>query len=112
MRQLLMFVIVASLLVACKNNKKGTETTGTGSDTTTTTTNTTSNGGARVWDDQTRAAFITNCTNESKTRMEEAAAREYCNCMLEKIVAKYPNPGDANNMTIQETQDMARDCVK
>lgn len=112
MRQLLMFVMVASLFAACKNDKKGTEATGTGADTATTTTTTPTNGGARVWDDQTRAAFITNCTDESKTRMDETAAREYCNCMLEKIVAKYPNPADANNMTIQETQDMARDCVK
>lgn len=108
MRHLFMFVIVASLLTACKDDKKSTETTGI--DTTTTTTTTTN--GAMMWDEQTKAAFITNCTKESKAQMDEEAARTYCECMLEKIVAKYSSPADANNMTIQETQDMARDCVK
>ena len=110
MRPVFVIAIVATLFAACKNNKKGTETTDNGTNTTTTTTNTTTTG--QTWDEQTRASFVNNCTSESKTRMSEAAAKEYCDCMLQKIVAKYPNPADANNMTITETQDMAKDCVK
>lgn len=111
MRYVFVIAIAFTLLTACKNNQKGTETTGTDTARTTTTT-VNSNTGVKVWDEQTKAAFVANCTKESKDKMAEDAAREYCNCMLEKIVAKYPNPVDANNMTIQETQEMARDCVK
>lgn len=110
MRPVFALAIVATLFTACKN-KKGAETTDTGTNTTTTTTTNTTTAG-QTWDDETKVAFVTNCTNESKARMSEAAAKEYCDCMLEKIVAKYPNPADANNMTITETQDMAKECVK
>lgn len=109
MRPVFVLAIVATLLGACKNNKKGTDTTDTGTTTTTTTTTPTT---GQTWDDQTKAAFVANCTNEAKSRMNEAAAKEYCDCMLDKIVAKYPNPAEANNMTITETQDMAKECVK
>lgn len=111
MRPVFVIALVATLFTACKDNKKGTEATDTGVPTTTTidTANTVT---GQAWDDQTKTAFVTNCTNEAKARMNEDAAKEYCNCMLEKIVARYANPADANNMTIQETQDMARECVK
>lgn len=111
MRPVFVIAIAATLFAACKNNKKGTEATDTGTNTTTTTTTTTPTTG-QTWDDQTKAAFVANCTNEAKARMNEAAAKEYCDCMLDKIVAKYSNPVDANNMTITETQEMAKDCVK
>lgn len=111
MRPVFVIALVATLFTACKNNKKGTEATDTGAPTTTTT-NTTNSTTGQAWDEQTKAAFVTNCTNEAKARMDEDAAKEYCNCMLDKIVARYSNPADANNMTIQETQDMARECVK
>jgi hypothetical protein len=110
MRSIFVMVLVAGLLGACKSKNKDTDSVNnTG---TTTTTTTTTEHEARGWDKDTRAHFVTNCTNESKTRMDEEAAREYCQCMLEKIVAKYPTPAEANNMTIQQTQDMARECVK
>lgn len=111
MRPVFVIAIVATLFTACKNNKKGTEGTDTGTPTTTTTNTTTSTTG-QSWDEPTKAAFVANCTNEAKARMNEAAAKEYCDCMLEKIVAKYASPVEANNMTITETQEMAKECVK
>jgi hypothetical protein len=113
MRPVFVIAIVVTLFTACKNNKKGTEATDTGAPTTTNTTNTTNTSTTgQSWDEQTKAAFVANCTNEAKARMNETAAKAYCDCMMEKIAAKYSNPADANNMTIQETQDMARECVK
>ncbi|HEY1113403.1 MAG TPA: hypothetical protein VGE66_07570 [Chitinophagaceae bacterium] len=111
MRPVFVIAIVATLFTACKNNKKGAETTDTGSPTTTTTNTTTPTTG-QAWDEPTKAAFVANCTNEAKARMNEDAAKEYCNCMLDKIVARYSSPAEANTMTIQETQDMAKECVK
>jgi hypothetical protein len=112
MKPVFVIAIAATLFTACKNNKKGTDATDTGTNTTNTTTTTNSTAAGQTWDAPTRAAFVTNCINESKTRMSEASATEYCNCMLDKIVTKYDSPAAANNMTITETQEMAKDCVK
>jgi hypothetical protein len=110
MRKLFVVVIAASLFAACNNNKSSKETTdsGTGTNTTTTTTNATVSG----WPDSTRTAFITECVNNSKGKMTEVEARRVCNCMQEKIEARYPTYSDAAALTMQQMNDMAKECVQ
>ena len=109
MRQLFIIAIATTLFVACKDKKGTDNTTDAGTTTTNTTTNTTNTTG---WADTTRTGFINNCITESKGKMNEDQAREYCNCMLGKIEAKYPDASTASSLTMQEMQSMAQDCVK
>lgn len=108
MRHGFVIAIAVTLLVACKS-KKTTETTDNPG-TTTTTTNTTA--APTGWPDTTRTAFINDCIDNSKANMTEEKARQVCNCMQGKIEARYPNYADAATLTMQQMNDMAKECVQ
>lgn len=105
MRRILLFSMASVLVLAC-NNKKSTDNK-TPTTETTTTTPTTSG-----WDQGNRTAFMDRCVNDSKGQMDEAKARDYCSCMLEKIEARYPVADSASALSMKELQDMAKDCIK
>lgn len=44
--------------------------------------------------------------------MTEEKARTVCNCMQGKIEAQYPNYSDAATLTMQQMNDMAKECVQ
>lgn len=64
-----------------------------------------------VWTDEARKNFISSCIENAKALGEEKA-RKYCECMLPKVEARYPNPLDTGKMTMEEGMQMAKDCMK
>jgi hypothetical protein len=39
-------------------------------------------------------------------------AKNYCDCMLGKIEAKYPKANDAGSLDVNSMTEMAKDCLK
>jgi hypothetical protein len=67
----------------------------------------------RGWTEKDRAEFLSACTKGATQDMGPDKARQYCNCMLEKIVSRYPNALDAKYLKYDTAlARMARDCSK
>ena len=57
------------------------------------------------WPEDEKKAFMENCVIEGVT------TADYCSCMLEKVLKKYPEPEDALNMDIEWMISEAEDCL-
>jgi len=68
----------------------------------------------RKWTENDRTEFISGCMNGGAVSdMGKEKAREYCQCMLEKIIAKYPNRRDANYIRYDTSlAALATECSK
>jgi hypothetical protein len=66
------------------------------------------------WTQADKDAFVGKCVPESQRQagMSESKAKDYCDCMLDKVQKKYPKAQEAGNMSVNEATEMARDCVK
>ena len=64
------------------------------------------------WSEEERNEFRTTCVENSKAALGEDTSKRYCECMLGKIEAKYPNSEKAGNMPISETMQLAKECLK
>ena len=72
-------------------------------------------GGKTVaWNEAYRKNFLDNCeqTFLKSPGTTKAKAVSYCNCMLKKIEAAYPNPLDASQMSTDKVKAWAVDCLK
>ena len=58
------------------------------------------------WPEDEKKAFMENCVVEGVT------TADYCSCMLEKVLKKYPEPEDALNMDMEWMMSEAEDCFK
>ena len=58
------------------------------------------------WPEYEKNAFIENCVSP-----EAEVTEDYCNCMLKKIMNKYPNPEDAANLDYEWMMEVAEDCI-
>jgi hypothetical protein len=47
-----------------------------------------------TWDDEVKDAYIKTCMDDANTWTSPDKAKTYCNCMLEKIMKKYPAYAD------------------
>jgi hypothetical protein len=63
---------------------------------------------ASKWTDVHRDKFMESCTDGAKALGDKA--KPYCQCTLEKLEKKYPNPIDAGRLTNSETESIAKDC--
>ncbi len=88
MKQLLIFLFVASMAVSCKGK------------------------GSKHWAQKDKDAFNSNCVNGAKASMGDDKAKAYCSCMLDKIEVKYPNAEDAGKLDMNSMTEMAKDCLK
>ena len=57
------------------------------------------------WPEEEKKAFMENCVIEGVT------TADYCSCMLEKVLKKYPEPEDALNMDVDWMIAEAEDCL-
>jgi type III secretory pathway component EscV len=128
MQKLLVLLLAAGLITASCNNKKAenkddkdkTEKDGTKDETkdkdkenkdtekTTTTTG---------WPQKDRDDFMSSCVREAvKNNNDEPLSQRYCQCMLEKMEAKYPDVNRAAQLTDQEIADVMMEyrdgCLK
>lgn len=56
-----------------------------------------------TWSDEAQDRFISECG-------EEGGKRSYCTCYLEQVMAKYPNPADAEKMDFETAVELASEC--
>lgn len=68
-------------------------------------------GGKKKWPDADQKAFMDSCV-PGAAENPSIDANKYCNCMLEKIMDKYPNPKDAEKMTMADMMSDAEKCLK
>ena len=67
----------------------------------------------RKWTDKDKADFYSGCLNSATTNKDVKDPKSYCNCLLQKIVAKYPNANDAKYIKYDSTiRLLARECLK
>lgn len=65
------------------------------------------------WTAEQKDAYMGACTGGLKdSGWEEAKAKSYCSCMMEKSEKKYPDVNDASKLTEDEKTAMAKDCLK
>jgi hypothetical protein len=88
MKQIILIALLGSLTLACSQKKK-----------------------ALKWPQQEIKAFRESCFENAKNGIGEEGALKYCECMLEKIMKKYPDVYDAEKITMGETMELAKDCT-
>ncbi len=67
---------------------------------------------AQNWSVTDREEFIEGCMGESEGIMGEEQSRQYCYCMLFKVMDVYDTPAEANNMTEAEALPWAEGCIE
>jgi hypothetical protein len=67
----------------------------------------------RKWTTEDKTEFLGGCLKGALKDMTEQKAKPYCNCLLNKIVAKYPNAKDAAYIKYDSTNvQLAKECLK
>jgi hypothetical protein len=67
----------------------------------------------RKWTDNDKADFYSGCLNSATKNHDIKDPKSYCSCLLQKIVAKYPNANDAKYIKYDSTaKELARECLK
>ncbi len=69
MKRLLLLLIPVALLTSCEN----------------------------TWDSETKEMYITSCKEDATWAKTDAEKDTYCNCMLDKLMKKYPKVSDFMN---------------
>lgn len=73
----------------------------------------TANSGGK-WGSAEEEAFSTNCVSSAvSSGLARSRAQNYCDCMLQKIERKYPNPADAVELDENSSlmKQWAEDCI-
>ncbi len=71
----------------------------------------TSCGKRNKWIEKDKKEFLGVCISEASVN-PGIVAESYCNCMLEKIMAKYPDPKDVDKISMAEVTQWAQDCLE
>jgi len=121
--------MVAAFMVLMSCKQKGSNTTSTtdstkttngiklpdigklnpGNNTNNNNTNTQSTG---TWSKSYKDKIVGDCIAEASKNISASQAYTYCNCMADKVEAKYPNENDADTkLTESEMQAMKNDCM-
>lgn len=69
MKRLLLLLIPVALLTSCEN----------------------------TWDSETKEMYLTSCKEDATWAKTDAEKDTYCNCMLDKLMTKYPKVSDFMN---------------
>lgn len=64
-----------------------------------------------TWSSEQKDAFFEMCYNGTASQFEPDVAENYCNCMLEKIMEKYPDPESIDDITMEEMHSYAFGCL-
>jgi hypothetical protein len=67
----------------------------------------------KEWYEEDKKTFMKDCTKPSKEfDLTVEQKKKYCECMMEKIMAKYPVYSDANKHADEIMRDFYDDCLK
>ncbi len=64
-----------------------------------------------AWSQDVQDAYVNSCFESAKSGMDEQVAKEYCDCTLGKIMAKYPDPTELQNLGQDEITSLAMECM-
>src|SRR5437868_2120698 len=65
------------------------------------------------WKESEKAEVFGGCVSKAALTLGEARAKAYCNCMVRKLVEKYPNASDAKYVQADTSvYRMAQECFK
>ncbi len=66
-----------------------------------------------TWDEPNKAEFMEQCISGAIQQFsnDSTKANSYCNCMLQKIEARYPIADSAGTMSYNEMTVLAKDCL-
>jgi len=68
---------------------------------------------SRPWTEKDKSEFVSGCLSAAVRGMGEDSAKRYCRCLVEKVVAKYPNANDAKYIKYDSTvKVLAQECLK
>jgi maltose-binding protein MalE len=66
---------------------------------------------ASLWSQEMKDAYLNSCIGTASSSMGEDVATTYCNCTLEKVIEKYPNPATMGNMDESTITELAAQCL-
>lgn len=64
-----------------------------------------------AWTQDVQDAYVNSCVQSAKAGMSEEIATEYCNCTLGKIMNKYPDPTQLQQIGQDEITSLAMECM-
>ncbi|MFL5742737.1 MAG: hypothetical protein ACJ75B_21130 [Flavisolibacter sp.] len=65
------------------------------------------------WTEKNKSDLLSSCIAGATKDMGATKAKAYCQCMLEKIVRKYPNADDARYLQYDTAmRRMGKDCLQ
>ena len=70
---------------------------------------------SRKWTDKDKSEFLSGCLSASvkDTLIGEVYARDYCSCLLQKVVEHYPNANDVQYIRYDTAvKQLARECLE
>jgi hypothetical protein len=66
----------------------------------------------RKWTDKDKSDFYSGCLSSASTNKDIKDPKSYCSCLLQKVVAKYPNANDAKYIKYDSTiRQLAKNCL-
>jgi hypothetical protein len=67
----------------------------------------------RKWTDKDKNDFYAGCLNSATKNTDIKNPKSYCSCLLQKVVAKYPDANDAKYIRYDSTvKQLATECLK
>jgi len=64
-----------------------------------------------IWPDKTQKAFVDSCTSIAKT-MNKKAPEQYCKCVLDEMIRRYPTNDSIGNITPSEMKVIGAGCER
>ena len=120
MRNILLILSFTSLLIACSSKAPNVQSkakddrivsTGDSADAKPGTFSPVPATGNR-WTSEEEEAFNKTCVENAKAGMGEEKAKGYCSCMLQKMEDKFRTPNDADTISMSQTMEWAKQCLK
>jgi hypothetical protein len=67
---------------------------------------------SRSWSKEYRTNFLQDCIDKASETVNASEAFKYCNCMTEKVEAKYPDETEADGkISAKEIQTLKAECL-
>ncbi|MBP9189380.1 MAG: hypothetical protein KBF51_07560 [Chitinophagales bacterium] len=64
------------------------------------------------WSAEQQKAFYEICYDGTVENFDTVVAESYCKCMLAAIMEKYPDPESIENISTEEMEQYANDCLQ
>lgn len=64
------------------------------------------------WTDEEKRSFLDNCISNAQGNLTVVEANSYCDCMLRKLMVKYPEAASAAQLTAEEAINLANQCLE